>query len=210
MEGILLNPRQAPERKARREPARGRHPCGHIPALDGIRGIAIIAVMVFHFFLFGGLSPQNKIDGIFYAVAKMGWAGVDLFFVLSGFLITGILHDSRGNDGFFRIFYARRFFRIFPLYYGALVLFLVVLPLSGAAWKALETGPKEQFWLWAYVTNIRIALDNDWGRVPKALIHFWSLAVEEQFYLAWPFLVYFASRRVVLRLCAGARGLNSG
>src|SRR5437016_9115013 len=87
---------------------------GHIPALDGLRGLAIVLVMLCHFLPHGD-QPSSLAGRLFFFVARCGWCGVDLFFVLSGFLITGILLDSKGAGRFFRNFYARRTLRIFPL-----------------------------------------------------------------------------------------------
>ena len=111
---------------------------GHIPALDGVRGLAILAVLIYRFGLQGDFYlstdsadqlPQWAVLGL-----ALGQRGVDLFFVLSGFLITGILFDAKGESQFFRHFYTRRVLRILPLYYGSLVLFLLVIPcfLTGA------------------------------------------------------------------------------
>jgi len=84
-----------------------------IPVLDGIRGIAVLSVMLFHFWV-SGVTPGTMLwERVYSGAAGMGWAGVDLFFVLSGFLITGILYDSRGSEHYYRVFYARRTVRIF-------------------------------------------------------------------------------------------------
>ena len=101
---------------------------GHILALDGLRGIAILLVVASHFV--GNL--RITADGaawVLVAVAHAGWTGVDLFFVLSGFLITGILVDARGSKSYFKAFYARRALRILPAYYGFLLVIFVLLPL---------------------------------------------------------------------------------
>src|SRR5580765_6036342 len=107
-----------------------RHRPAHVDALDGLRGIAILLVMVFHFSFNGhGMSESTAaIDRVYYGISGAGWIGVDLFFVLSGFLITGMLCDTKGAPHFFRNFYIRRALRIFPLYYVALTM-LAVLPL---------------------------------------------------------------------------------
>lgn len=178
-------------------------PAGHIPALDGVRGTAILAVMVYHYFLFGRMSPQNKIDRAFFFIARAGWVGVDLFFVLSGFLITGILYDTRRRVNYFSAFYARRCLRIFPLYYGALALYFFVLPIFYPLHDPLGTGPGNQIWLWAYMSNLNLALTH-WEGVPMALRHFWSLAVEEHFYLVWPFVIFYLPRRGVMWVCGAA------
>src|SRR5688500_14533322 len=102
---------------------------GVMPALDGLRGIAIILVMLHHFTFY---RPTAGIDGVIGDVVFFGWIGVDLFFVLSGFLITGILLDTRGSQRYFTTFYARRTLRIFPLYYLVLFLAFVVLPVFPA------------------------------------------------------------------------------
>jgi peptidoglycan/LPS O-acetylase OafA/YrhL len=102
-----------------------RREAGFIPALDGLRGIAIILVMVHHFTLY---QPAAGIDALIGSVISFFWIGVDLFFVLSGFLITGILLDTRDSPRYFTSFYARRTLRIFPLYYLVLFVALVVLP----------------------------------------------------------------------------------
>ena len=100
----------------------GRKTAGQrIPALDGIRGIAVIVVMLFHFTSYRGMQPNVLIDKVYYKAATAGWGFVDLFFVLSGFLITGILLEAKGQRSYFRVFYLRRFLRIFPLYYAFLI-----------------------------------------------------------------------------------------
>ena len=102
-----------------------RPQAGFIPALDGLRGIAIILVMLHHFTYY---RPTAGIDALIGNVVFFVWTGVDLFFVLSGFLITGILLDTRDSERYFTTFYARRTLRIFPLYYLVLFLAFVVLP----------------------------------------------------------------------------------
>src|SRR5579864_437904 len=97
----------------------------HIPELDGVRGIAILMVVVYHAFEFSIRAPEGWIARL----ASYGFSGVDLFFVLSGFLITGILLNSKGRPGYFRNFYARRALRIWPLYYLLLLVSFGVVPL---------------------------------------------------------------------------------
>src|ERR1700761_8041685 len=105
----------------------------HYPALDGLRGIAILAVFCYHFG--GGSKSSNWLIQAWSSIADTGWMGVDLFFVLSGFLITGILYDTAHKPHRVRNFYARRSLRIFPLYYGVLLLFLLLTPVLQLHWK---------------------------------------------------------------------------
>jgi peptidoglycan/LPS O-acetylase OafA/YrhL len=176
-----------------------------IPALDGLRGIAIILVMLHHFTFY---RPTSGIDAQIGSVVFFGWAGVDLFFVLSGFLITGILLDTRDSKNYFTSFYARRTLRIFPLYYLVLFFALVVLPnfpevdavLGGQA----ELTPAERVdtpdWpYWFYLTNVSIA---ERGWVHGWLDVAWSLAIEEHFYLVWPLVIWLVPPRLAALLCA--------
>jgi peptidoglycan/LPS O-acetylase OafA/YrhL len=176
----------------------------HVPALDGVRGIAVSAVLALHFGVAADLpnrfpsSLSTWVERVLYA----GWAGVDLFFVLSGFLITSILLVSKDRPQYFRRFYGRRILRIFPLYYTALILALVVLPrVAKNGWGLVHEGESGDIWLWTYTLNIGLAL----GLISNAiasLSHFWTLAIEEQFYVVWPWLVKVTSGRALLRVCA--------
>jgi peptidoglycan/LPS O-acetylase OafA/YrhL len=171
---------------------------GHIPALDGIRGLAILGVLCVHFF--GNFVPANALERIFRNVNGLGTLGIDLFFMLSGFLITGILLDTKSHDNSLKNFWIRRFLRIFPLYYlvlSLIALALLILPtaLIPGADKIREAQP----WAWTYLFNFFIAREGDWT-VPF-MGHFWSLAVEEQFYLVWPLLVLRLSPRRLMQLC---------
>jgi peptidoglycan/LPS O-acetylase OafA/YrhL len=171
----------------------------HIPVLDGIRGLAILLVLLrhaSHHIDKGG----SFIDSLFFTVTERGWVGVDLFFVLSGFLITGILCKAKGRAGYFKDFYARRVLRIFPAYYAVLVIFFVVLPMIPVLSWYVAGSSHDQIWFWTYLTNLRVAERGSFypELIPNVL---WSLAIEEQFYLAWPLVVYFCSRRTVLRIC---------
>src|SRR5258706_4512290 len=178
-------------------------PAGHIPALDGLRGVAILLVMLCHFL--GLLKTGNhRLDSLLHLGFGHGWVGVNLFFVLSGFLITGILLDAKNSPRYFRNFYARRTLRIFPLYYGVLFVCFAILPFfpgsNSADFLALRS---RQGWLWAYCTNVKIVLDGDWkfGTPLLDLGHFWSLAVEEHFYLVWPLLVFLLPTRALVKTC---------
>lgn len=142
--------------------------------------------MVFFLHYGGGAQSSNPFLHAFGETIKFGWMGVTLFFVLSGFLITGILWDTRGSAYWWRNFYMRRCLRIFPLYYGALLLVLI----GAAVWGSLGTALRN---IWVYVPYLQnipgLMKYTDSLGSPLWLYHFWSLAVEEQFYLIWPFLL---------------------
>ncbi len=172
---------------------------GHMPALDGMRGLAIIMVLFVHFI--GDSTPGTALERGMVKLANYGVWGVDLFFVLSGFLITGILYDARERPRYYRNFYVRRVLRIFPLYYGVLALLFVVLPALPVAYPAsLVDAEQHQRWLWPYATNVYVSLHHGWT-LPY-VSHFWSLAVEEHFYLFWPLVVATFSRNKLLWICA--------
>lgn len=149
-------------------------------------------VMAHNFNLLDGVAtPFGKTVDLAF---NYGWVGVQLFFVLSGFLITNILISTRETKNYFHSFYSRRALRIFPLYYASLIIGLILVPyFSGHAVQ----GAENQIWLWTYLSNW--AAPN--GYEVAAYPHMWSLAVEEQFYLVWPCVVYFLSRAALLRSC---------
>ncbi len=172
-----------------------------MPALDGLRGTAILLVLVSHFVPAGFATPDHGIPRILFKAVEAGWIGVDLFFVLSGFLITGILYRAKGQRRFFLNFYARRTLRIFPLYFAFLTVAVVILPwlfpssVRLAGWQALSP------WFWTYAANLLIARDG-WSPLEfQGLDHFWSLAIEEQFYLVWPLAVFLVPRHRLRDLC---------
>lgn len=148
----------------------------HYPALDGLRGVAILLVLLYHNFRF--------VEHFFF-----GWLGVDLFFVLSGFLITTILIDTVNKPNYFKNFYMRRVLRIFPLYYSVLIIFLIILPSLHIYQERLAYFVKNQWWFWLYAENWLMSFNFPPGN-SNFLNHFWSLAVEEQFYLVWPPIVF--------------------
>jgi peptidoglycan/LPS O-acetylase OafA/YrhL len=135
-------------------------------------------------------------------VAGYGVVGVDLFFVISGFLITGLLLEAKGKPHYFRNFYARRTLRIFPLYYFVLACSFLVLPLFVTPSPLLAVAQAQQGWLWTYLSNFYIAATSSWESMTY-FAHFWSLAIEEQFYLVWPLVVLLASREGLARICLG-------
>jgi peptidoglycan/LPS O-acetylase OafA/YrhL len=177
---------------------------GHVPALDAIRGLAILLVTGYRFWEgpVGEAVPSDPLSHFF----SLGFRGVDLFFVLSGFLITGILFDARQKPHYFRNFYMRRTLRIFPLYYAVLAVTLVLLPLAG--WSTSRLFPEaqqDQAWLWLYGANVLQSLRGEWCL--GAFNHFWSLAVEEHFYLLWPLVIYCCSRRSAMIACGSVVGI---
>ena len=166
---------------------------GRLPALDGIRGLAIIWVVLHN--TTDLLSPT--LHGASHVLAFLvhpGWIGVQLFFALSGFLITGSLLDTQRATNYFRAFYARRALRILPLYYTVLILLLIVAPELHLGATLLQANPKEQLSLWLFIVNWTHA-------APDGFAHFWSLAVEEQFYLFWPFIVHRLAARRLFAVC---------
>lgn len=156
----------------------------HYPALDALRGLAILLVLLHHYF----------------SSFQIGWIGVDLFFVLSGFLITEILLKESFSKAHILRFYARRALRILPVYYGILVLFFLTSPFLFSDHRPHSTYQyyqTNQIWFWTFLQN--------WLYIKKGpppepyLSHFWSLAVEWQFYLAWPLVLHLAKKHNVLR-----------
>ena len=167
----------------------------YMPQLDTLRFFAVLGVMVSHFWIPKGLPWL-------FADMDLGWLGVKLFFVLSGFLITGILLDGRQAiettrltpSYFIRQFYIRRFLRIFPIYYLVITIAFII---------NIELSRELLGWLVSYTSNIYITIHNIWIGY---FSHFWSLAVEEQFYLLWPCVIMFLPRKwipyfILLTIC---------
>lgn len=154
----------------------------HMPQLDALRAVAVLSVLLFH------IIPE------YFDKSPLGWLGVRFFFVLSGFLITGILLRGRerveagtAGAGFsLRQFYVRRFLRIFPIYY--LVLFTLAVCGAGEIRQSF-------FWHLGYLSNFKFVAD---GYFHVWTAHFWTLAIEEQFYLLWPAIILFIPRRFLL------------
>lgn len=158
-----------------------------IPALDGLRGIAVLVVIISRFQAYP-LNADGWLEKLWVGLVSLGYLGVDLFFVLSGFLITGILLKHRTSEHRFSAFYMRRALRILPLYYGLCALVLIALPLIGR-------GPEDSG---QPVFNL-LFLQNFKGLVDASEHLFlgptWSLAIEEQFYLVWPFVIWMLGSR---------------
>jgi peptidoglycan/LPS O-acetylase OafA/YrhL len=168
----------------------------HWPELDGLRGLAILLVIAFHSAEM--FSARGGVMIVPAMAARAGWLGVQLFFVLSGFLITHNLLKSRGAPNFLSAFFARRVLRIFPLYYLMLLMFLVVLPLIAARPLEILKTYNSQIWIWVFLSNWHTPS----GRAAYWFPHFWSLAVEEQFYLVWPFVILILGERLLLPFLA--------
>jgi peptidoglycan/LPS O-acetylase OafA/YrhL len=181
---------------------------GRILALDGLRGVAILLVVVWHYFYFypdpnhhpTALLPRLYV--YFERCIASGWSGVDLFFVLSGFLIGGILLDVRTSPSYFGTFYLRRFFRIIPVYYAWIALYVLLL-LGFAFARHADWLGEPKIW---YEVGAQFVFFQNLG-----LMHYsgvggawftatWSLAVEEQFYLVAPVIVRWLSSRVLIWL----------
>ena len=173
-----------------------RNPQGRTPELDGLRGIAILLVWMGHYFVVPARGMVGFLDGSWF---RLGWTGVDLFFVLSGFLIGGILLDVRSSPRYFTTFYARRFFRIIPLYYVWIAAYMVLAELErrylAAHVGSVQTIDFAIFGQFLFLQNFRDVLASTvsfWWFTST-----WSLAVEEQFYLVAPVIVRYLSGRTL-------------
>lgn len=176
------------------------------PALDGIRALAITMVFARHY---GGGEHGGLFLQLFNDVRTYGWTGVDLFFVLSGFLITGILYDTRADSHYFKRFFARRAFRILPVCYIVFVAVLLLTPIFHYQWHwghltfALYLGN-----MFAnYNSELYAIFSASHPAATVNISHFWSLCVEEQFYLLWPLAVWLIRDRI--RLIQVAVGLSA-
>ena len=161
----------------------------YYPALDGLRGIAIILVLICHNL---GFLPY----------ARLGEKGVDLFFVLSGFLITEILLNTRGRKYFLGDFFLKRIFRIFPLYYLSIVLFFIAAPHFQSMAVQFSYYRENQSMLWFHLQNWMYIL-NQTPENKFLFNHFWSLSVEEQYYLFWPLCLLLIRNTKTLKMILG-------
>lgn len=167
----------------------------HLTALDGIRGLAIFMVLIWHYGVTQSAATPGTMWSYIATALGLTWTGVDLFFVLSGFLIGGILLDNRASQNLFSVFYLRRVFRIFPLYFFWLGLFFILSSaLAGdGSFKWLFQDPLPYWSYLTYTQNFAMAHREALG--PNWLAITWSLAIEEQYYLLLPFVIrYFPLR----------------
>jgi peptidoglycan/LPS O-acetylase OafA/YrhL len=168
--------------------------------VDGLRGLAIALVLFYHYFAATMQYRQRSLIAYLFVPARLSWSGVDLFFVLSGFLIGGILLDARKSTNYFKVFYVRRFFRIVPVYALLLVVFAAARLAEGNSTQTMLARSLEGAMpLWTYpffMQNFWVAAAGTFGT--GWLAPTWSLAVEEQFYLTLPVIVRFVSRRALI------------
>jgi peptidoglycan/LPS O-acetylase OafA/YrhL len=174
---------------------------GRIDALDGLRAMAILLVLLHHF------TPNHNSDqglrSIVFKIADLGWSGVDLFFVLSGFLITGILLRAKASNSPLRHFLMRRILRILPAYYLALGIIFLFLPFVLRLYPVPAMSAQAPYWF--YVANMLFPTPDLGGCLQ--LTHFWSLAVEMQFYVLWPLVIYQFSSDTVWKVVLAAFAL---
>jgi peptidoglycan/LPS O-acetylase OafA/YrhL len=197
-------------------PSAGSEPgaAGHrLAALDGLRGMGILMVVAFHYL--PHWPSSGWVSTALLHARDMTYAGVDLFFVLSGYLITGILLNAKGSPGYFRTFYLRRSLRIFPLYFAVLTVSMVAARFMAPLWPAEEGRiASSPLWAWIYCVNVAVAWKGWFGYGFGQFMagHFWSLSVEEHFYLVWPAVVLLCEARLLRRVCVacilGAEGIR--
>ncbi len=159
---------------------------------------AILIVILGHYLV---VSAPRFAERILGSALALSWTGVDLFFVLSGFLIGGILLDVRGAGSYFRVFYARRFFRIFPIYYAWLVFYVLLLTVGRSFLQAhMASGivPTLGFETWSHFLYLQNFVAGEYVAISAWCVGVtWSLAVEEQFYLIAPLAVRFLNRQTL-------------
>lgn len=170
-----------------------------LPILDGLRGLAILSVLIYHQLIIKG---ETSLSISWQRIAECGWLGVDLFFVLSGYLITGILWNTKTKPHYFRNFYMRRVLRIFPLYYLYLIIVFIILPpLFSSLVPELKEVHKTAWWHVFYVSNILIMM-KQWGYGIFNVL--WTLSIEEQFYIFWPLIVFLLPRKKLIQFCVAS------
>jgi peptidoglycan/LPS O-acetylase OafA/YrhL len=172
-----------------------------LPALEGLRGYGFLLVFCGHYFLAGWLARPGTLEfKSLLALSSLGLFAVPAFFVLSGYLIGGILFETRNRAGYFKVFYSRRILRVFPVYYLTL--------LAIACFYLMRGVPMDRhFWVqFFYIQNLFPSYTGETHGL-VFMGHFWSLAVEEQFYLVWPMIVWlFPERRTLIRITAALIG----
>lgn len=164
-----------------------------IPQLDAVRGIAIL-IVIFHNSLYK--FPSLPLQSLF----SYGWMGVDLFFVLSGFLITGILVDTKHSEGYFKNFYARRCLRIWPLYYAVLFFMFVIVPFLRPSIGSSVIARSSPWWAYPFFLQNFLVYDSTGATGPLGVT--WSVAIEEQFYVVWAVVVRCCSHAQLRRIAA--------
>ena len=168
--------------------------------VDGLRGLAISLVLFYHYFGSTVQRQPHTLLAYLFAPFRLSWSGVDLFFVLSGFLIGGILLDARKSTNYFKVFYTRRFFRIVPIYFVLLLTFVGFWLAVGSSAQPVFSGilaGTMPFWTYPlFIQNFWLAAAGTFGT--GWLAPTWSLCVEEQFYLTLPSIVRFFSRRALI------------
>ncbi len=174
-------------------------PIERIPSLDGLRGLAILWVVMERFNCLGRAPGDSFAFTSLLHILGTGWVGVQLFFVLSGYLITAILLETRSARNYLSAFYLRRALRIFPLYYGFLLVMLVLVPRFSGGHPPSAEGLQYQVWAWTFLLN----WTEPFGYSILIGHHLWSLAVEEQFYLLWPLVVRYLGTARLAWLCSG-------
>lgn len=171
-------------------------------ALDGLRGVAILMVMILHFYNEAIINNGYQLIGP--SITKLALSGVygnQLFFVISGFLITKILLDAKDKPYFFGNFYMRRFLRIVPLYYAALFILFFILPHMITFDEAAKDIAARQIWLWTFLSNYSWS-GGKWDSSNLfRLGHFWFVCVLIHFYIIWPFVVYKFDARKLINIC---------
>ena len=175
-----------------------------IKELDGLRGIAVVLVMALHLFKRAGYFTEHPILEGVITISTVGWVGVDIFFTLSGFLITSILLKSKTDEHYFKNFYVRRALRIFPLYYAAIAFVLFFAPKVEPEFTA-QLGTALPIML-LYQQNWALLFKGFY--ITQYLGITWSLAIEEQFYLIWPFIVYKLDRDKLVKFSIGYIALS--
>ena len=172
---------------------------GRFLQLDAVRGLAVLLVLLHNTDVNSSLHVG--------LVVRNGWMGVDLFFVLSGFLITRVLLSTKNSEGYYRNFYIRRCLRIWPLYYSALLLMFVIVPFLHPAEIHTIFAERSSPW-WAYPVFLQNFLVPIPTMATGLLGVTWSLAVEEQFYLVWPLVVRVFTETQLRRIALGVIGLS--